>query len=191
MNTIETYIAYKFKAIILSKITIKKISDLPRINKLSFFFFLSLKKYKKNLLLFFIVMHLFFNSFSQKKKKEVQKFYVVFVSLKKKKWIQTFFLNFLNVFLAVLPVAELMLKYGVEKIERREKKLRLNYFHFPRISELEILYAKDAQLYIHTGNYKFQMDISFFTVFYIKDLLDFLLRMYRLPYYFKKKFILN
>jgi hypothetical protein len=184
MNMIETHCSYKFNSIVLSKLLLKRLFDLPKIIKLSFFFYVHIKKYKKNLLLFYIVISLFFGNLLIMKKKEIQKLYIFNVVLKKNK-IFVFFLNFVNVYLPLINITENILKCGI--LFSKNKMYRLNYLNFPSITELEVLYVAYEPLHLHVGEFKFQLDIYFYVGFYIKNLLDFLLRLYRFPCVFQYK----
>ena len=184
MNLIETHCVYKFNSIILSKLLLKRLFDLPKIIKLSFFFYVHIKKYKKNLLLFYIVISLFFGNLLIIKKKEIQKWYIFNVTLKKRK-ILFFFLNFVNVYLPLVNTTDSILKCGV--LFSTSKMYRLNYFNFPSITELEVLYVAYESLHSYVSEFKFQLDIYFYVGFYIKNILDFLLRLYRFPCVFKSK----
>jgi hypothetical protein len=180
MDLVGTYCIYNFNSIILSKLVLKQLLDLPIIKKISFFFFINKKKYKKNILLFFIVISLLFGDLLLIKKKEIQQCYIFNIILKKKK-VLNFFLNFINIYLPLINTTENLIKCGIHF----SNKYRLNYFHFPTIIELDKLYLAYDQVHIYLSKFQFQLDIYFFSVLYIKNILDFLLRIYRFPCYFK------
>lgn len=184
MNLLETYCIYNFNSIILSKLILKNRIDLPIIKKISFFFFINKKKYKKNILLFFILISLFFGDLFLIKKKEIQQYYIFHIILKKKK-ILNFFLNFVNIYLPLINITENIVKCGINISNKYI--YRLNYYHFPTITELDKLYISYDQIHLYVSKFQFQLDIYFFNVKYIKNILDFLLRLYRFPCFFKYK----
>jgi hypothetical protein len=185
MNLLDTYCNYKFNSIIVSKLVLKQLFDLPKIIKLSFFFFIQIKKYKKNLLLFYIVISLFFGSLIVIKQKEIRKNYIFNIVLKKKK-IKFFFISFVCVYLPLINVSENLIKCVIA-FSKANKIYRLNYSHFPTIMELDNFFTVYELTYYYVGDYRFQLDFYFYTMPYIKNNLDFLLRMYRLPSFFKYK----
>ena len=184
MNLIENYYKWNFNTIILSKTIIFSLRYLPKIKKLSLFFIVDIKQYKKNLLLFYILINLIFTGILLLKKKEIQNFYVFHLTLKKKK-IFFFLLNFINVYLPLLSIdPKLIIKKNISSCLFVKNKLllyRLNYFNFPIINELEILYQKSYLITKFIEAYKLQIDIYIKTSTYLKNTLEFIIRMYRVP----------
>lgn len=58
---------------------------------------------------------------------------------------------------------------------------RLNYFSFPVISELDLIYLDYEMIYNFINSYKFQLDIYIKIKLFIKDVGNFLFRFYRFP----------
>jgi hypothetical protein len=185
MNLLLTNCIYKINLITLSKITIKKTLDLPKIIKLSFFFYIDIKQYKKNILLFYIIVSLFFGNFLVLKKKEIRKIYILNIVLKKKN-IHGFLINFVLVYLPLTSITKNIVKRGII-LNVDSTTYRLSCLNFPTIAELDIFYMSCEKIYSYASSYKFQVDIYFYSKSYIKSLLDFLLRLYKFPCCFKTK----
>jgi hypothetical protein len=185
MDIIQTYCIYSFNSIILSKIILKSLIDIPNIKKLSLFYFINNKQYKKNLLLFYIIISLIFGGTVILKKKELQKLYIFNLTLKKKHCFN-FLLCFINVYLPLIDITENLLKTAtLPKLKKKELLYRLNYFHFPAIIELDPIYINCERIHNFVSNYRLQLDFYIKTCFYIKNVLEFIPRMYRFPCVFK------
>jgi hypothetical protein len=156
--------------------------NIPKIKKLSFIFILKIKQYKKNNLLFFILISLVFGNVLILKNKQNKELQIFNFTLKNTK-LKIFFFNFINIYLPIINTNENLVKQGISNT--RSKKIllyRLNYFSFPCIFELDLLYIKNEQIYNYISNYRLQLDIYIKTIYFLKNSLGFLLRMYKLPY---------
>ena len=187
MNLIENYYTWNFNNIIISKLLLNSKQSIPQIKKLSFIFILKMKQYKKNNFLFFILISLIFGNIlilKNKQNKELQIFNFVLKNSK----LKFFFFNFVNIYLPIINTNENLVKHSINNIHSKKLLLyRLNYFSFPCIFELDIFYIKNEQIYNYVSNYRLQLDIYLKTSYFLKNSLDFLLRMYRLPYKLAKK----
>lgn len=183
MNIIENYYFYSFNSIILSKIFINFLGNVPKIKKLSFFFIINVKQYKKNLLLFYIMISLIFGGVLILKRKELQGLQIFNVIIKKKK-IFLFFISFINFYLPLLSVVENSVKKGFSVSKSKKHSFffyRLNYFSFPVISEFDSIYLEHEMIYDFINSYRFQLDIYIKMGLLSKDSGEFLLRFHRLP----------
>jgi hypothetical protein len=189
MNFIENYYTWNFNAITISKIILKSSKIIPQIKKLNFFFLINQKQYKKNLLLFYIIVSLIFNTVLILKNKSLEGVQIFCFKLKKKK-IFNFLLLFVNIYLPLINIPQDIIKKNVLSFPLKKKTLlifRLNYFTFPSIYELDLIYRACEQIQNFINNYRLQLDIFIKTSFYVKHSLDFLIRMYRIPYVLKLK----
>lgn len=189
MNIFDNYYVYNFNSIILSKIVVKSLSVIPRVQKLSFIVIVNLKQYKKNLLLFYIVISIMFGGVFFLQRKVISGLQVFNIIISKKK-INKFLLVFIGFYLPWNPdllfvsIKNTIIKSPV--IFFNNKKIcfiySLNYLRFPIVSELELLYFEsDFVIYYFISYYRFQIDIYINKNFIIKDSGEFLLRLYRLP----------
>lgn len=159
------------------------IGNIPKIKKLAFFFLINIKQYKKNVLLFYIMLSLIFGGIFIKKKKENQGLHIFNIIIKKKK-IYYYLLSFVNIYLPLLSVIENYLKKGFLFSWNKHNNFllyRLNYFSFPVISELDLIYLDYEMIYNFINSYKFQLDIYIKIKLFIKDVGNFLFRFYRFP----------
>ena len=187
MCQIKNHSIYNFNSIISFKILLKSLFDFPRINKLVFFFIINSKQYKKNVVLFYIIISLMFGGLIIFKKKIINKVYVISLVLKKKK-ILKFLLSFINMYLPMISVPENVIKLSVLSSFYKNKKnilYRLNYFNFPSIYELEVIYTQYEFITDFINNYKLQLDFFIKTNLVLKNSIEFLPRMYRFPCLFK------
>lgn len=151
MSIVENYYLYNFNSIILSKIFINFLGNFPKIKKLSFYFIINNKQYKKNLLLFYIMISLIFGGILVLKRKEIQGLQVFKMKIKEK-FLLVFFFTFINLYLPLFSVAENSIKKSLFFLKYKKKKFflyRLNYFSFPVIPELDLVYL-DLCLYYLT-----------------------------------------
>ena len=187
MNLIENYYSWNINNIIISKITLKNFKNIPEIKKLYFIFIIKIKQYKKNFFLFFIMISLIFGNILILKNKQNKDLQLFSLKLKKKK-IKIFLLNFVNMYLPIINTNENLIKQSINCLRKNRILLyRLNYFSFPCISELDVFYAKNEQIYNFINSYKLQLDIYIKFPSYIKNSFEFLLRIYRLSYNLKLK----
>ena len=98
MNIFDNYYVYNFNSIILSKIVVKSLSVIPRVQKLSFIVIVNLKQYKKNLLLFYIVISIMFGGVFFLQRKVISGLQVFNIIISKKK-INKFLLVFIGFYL--------------------------------------------------------------------------------------------
>jgi len=183
MNSLQNYYYYCFNSIIISKIFINFLGDLPKIKKLSFFFIINIKSYKKNLLLFYIMISLIFGGSLILKRNESQGLQIFNIFIKKKK-IYIFFLLFINFYLPLLSTVENSLKKGFHFSKSKKQNFfyyRLNYFSFPVISEFDAIYLEYETIYDFVNSYRFQLDIYIKLALLSKDSGEVLLRFFRLP----------
>lgn len=75
------YFKYNFKSVMLSKMSVNKVTFLPKIKKVTFLFLVSFKEYKLFFCLFFIILSLFFGGLGSFKRKLVRQFLLVKVQL--------------------------------------------------------------------------------------------------------------
>jgi hypothetical protein len=187
MNLIENYYIWNFNNIIISKLLLNNTKNLPKLKKLSFIFILKIKQYKKNNFLFFILISLIFGNIlilKNEQNKDLQIFNFILKDTK----LKFFFFNFVNIYLPIINTNENLIKYSLNNINDNKILLyRLNYFSFPCIFELDIFYLKNEQIYNYVSNYRLQLDIYIKTTYFLKNSLNFILRMYRLPYKLSKR----
>jgi hypothetical protein len=184
MDLIQTHLTYNFNSIILSKIVLYAVSDIPKIKKLSLFYFINNKQYKKNILLFYVIISLILGGALTLKKKEVENIYIFKIVLIKKK-VNNFIICFINIYMPLIDIAENLLKQGILSKKKLGIIYRINFFHSPAIIELDSIYTNFESAYSFANNYRLQIDIFIKTKFYIKNLLEFVPRMYRVPCIFK------
>jgi hypothetical protein len=146
-----------------------------------------MKQYKKNNFLFFILVSLIFGNIlivKNKQGKELQIFNFILKNIR----LKFFFFNFVNIYLPIINTNENIIKNSVNNLNSSKILLyRLNYFSFPCIFELDKFYVKNEQIYNYVSNYRLQLDIYITTTRFLKNSLDFILRMYRLPYKLARK----
>jgi hypothetical protein len=182
VSLVENCYIYNFNSIILSKINIKSLCSLPKLKKVSFFFFISLKQYKKNIMLFYIIISLIFGGVVILKKKEVQGLQIFKLSIRKNKII-LFLIVYINLYLPLVNSVENTIKKCFLYVLNTKKNMafRLNYFSFPIIPEVNLLCLDFELFYNFISFYRFQIDFHFKVTFSLKDIGEFLLRLYRLP----------
>lgn len=182
MGLIENCYLYNFNSIILSKINIKSLRSFPELKKVSFFFFISLKQYKKNIMLFYIIISLIFGGVVVLKRKEVQGLQIFKLSIRKNK-ILFFLIIYINLYLPLVSNIENTIKKSFLYLLNTKTNIvfRLNYFSFPIIPEVDLLCLDFELFYNFISFYRFQIDFHFKVAFSLKDIGEFLLRLYRLP----------
>lgn len=182
MLVLNTFNFYNFKAILISKLFINFLGNIPKLKRLSFFFIIDIKQYKKNLLLFYIIICLIFGDILGIKKKEVQHFVIFNLNLTNRK-ITQFFYSFVSFYLPLLGFNQNSLKKGFFCYRKKESisVYRLSYFSFPVIAELDVICADYEMIYGFVNNYRFQLDVHIFISKFLKDSGEILLRFNRLP----------
>jgi hypothetical protein len=189
MGLLENYCKPKFNSLILSKTTIKSLKNYPELKYLFLFFLIDIKQYKKNTLLFYLVINLIFGGVSFTKKKSLNSL-LVFKLLVKKKKLFIFLESFVLFYLPLMSTSENTFKATVSFQKRYLSKtcvFRYNYFMFPAISELDLMYENYELLYDFITNFKLQLDVVIKQPNGGCSYGDTLLRMYRLPFSSKLK----
>jgi len=180
MNNLKFFYKKNFNSIILSKNIVTGLKKIPRFNKLVLFFIINLKQYKKNLYLFYILLSLLVGGGHYLKKKIINFLMLVEVSIKKEFYI--YLQKFVTFYLPILSSTENKIKESFFKSESIKKQYyRVNYFSFPVIPELDLIYEQQEMLYNFVSNYRLQLEL----VIECKDIKQaglFLARLYRLPY---------
>ena len=187
MSIIENYYFYNFNSIMLSKVFVNYLGGFTKIKKLVLYFIISAKQYKKNLLLFYIMLSLVLGGVLILKRKEIQGIQILSIELKNKS-IFLFLFSFINFYLPLLNIVDNTIKIAFALSSNKKHKFfiyRLNYFSFPVISELDVLFLDYELLYDFINAYKFQMDIYLKVMLLSKDSGELLLRLYRFPTTFK------
>ena len=187
MSLIENYYFYNFNSIMLSKVFVNFLGGFPKIKKLVLYFIISAKQYKKNLLLFYIMLSLVLGGVLLLKRKEINGIQIFSIELKNKS-IPLFLFSFTNFYLPLLNVVDNAIKIAFALSSNKKHKFyiyRLNYFSFPVISELDVLYLDYEMLYDFINAYKFQIDMYLKVMLFSKDSGELLLRLYRFPTTFK------
>ena len=142
MSLVENYFVYNFNSIIISKLFVNFLGSFPKIKKLIFFFIINIKQYKKNLLLFYIVISLIFGGVLILKRKEIQGLQIFNLMLKNKN-LFLFLFMFINFYLPLLNIVDNKVKKAFLLYNCKKQLFsiyRLNYFSFPVISELDVIY---------------------------------------------------
>ena len=161
MSSLENYCKPKFNSIIISKVSIKLLKNYPILKCLFLYFIINTKHYKKNILLFYIVINLIFCGVKFKKKNSQGSLVIFKLSVKKKK-LGAFLQSFINFYLPLLNTPEAVYKKTVNLRKKSSIGLyfyRFNYFTFPAISELDLMYEDFELLYDFISNFKLQLDI--------------------------------
>lgn len=65
--------------------------------------------------------------------------------------------------------------------KKKEFICRLTYFSFPTINELDVICYNYELIYNYINYYKFQLDFFFNIRYYIKNISDCVLRLYKFP----------
>jgi hypothetical protein len=183
MGLLENYCKPKFNSIIISKLSIKFLKNYPELKCLFLYFIISTKQYKKNILLFYLVINLIFGGIKFTKKKNKGSSMVFKFSVKKKKMFN-FLQAFVNFYLPLLNTSENVYKRVVSYKKKSMSTLslyRFNYFSFPAISELDLMYENFELLYDFITNFKFQLDVVIKHPNNFYNCGEVFLRMYKLP----------
>ena len=129
-----------------------------------------------------MIINLILEGASFKKKKSGQ-YIVLKISVLKKK-IFLFLQSFINFYLPLLSSPENIYKQTIAKkifFSVSTSLYRFNYFCFPPISELELIYEDFELIYDFVSNFKFQLDVFIKTPLKVKISGGLLLRMNRFP----------
>jgi hypothetical protein len=188
MSLIENYFLYNFNALIISKYFVNFLGSFPKIKKLVFYFIINIKQYKKNLLLFYIMLSLIFGGILILKRKEIQGLQIFIIELKKKK-IYFFLITFISFYLPLLNVVDNTIKKAFVLVKSKKEFFnlyRLNYFSFPVITELDVIYLDYEMIYDFINSYRFQIDVYMKMMLFSKDSGELFLRYYRVPINLKK-----
>jgi len=169
-------------SIISSKVFLKSNLIIPKIKKIVVFFILNMKYYKKNLLLLYIIINFCFYCNIISYSKEINNYQLLKFSLVKKKLL-IFFNNFILVYFPILDI-----DYNIIKKNTIKNQTNLNYFlycfsykNFPIIPESEFLRYTNEYIYTLISNYRIKFDIYLKNFYFIKNSLEFLIRIYRFP----------
>ena len=159
MDILRNFYVYNFNAIVLSKTSIGSFVGLK---KIVCFFIINVKVYKKNLLLFYIILNILFCERGILKKKSIDQLQIIKVVVKNKKSI--FLHKFVQFYLPILGTLENSIKLGTFCVGRRGYNLfkkivyRINYFAFPVIPELDLIYGEYEAIYNVVSTYRLQLD---------------------------------
>lgn len=168
----------------ISKTVTKALGQLPKIKRLTFSFMFNTKIYKKNLILFYIVLSLVFHEINILKEKDCQNIFFLYLKISEPKiWLTL--QNFVNVYLPLIQTKDNNIKTIVSSRRTRSLIFDVNYFSFPVIPELNLLYFKSDLIYKQVSFYRFQVRFYIQRSFFVKDFGEFLVRYQRLPYRFK------
>lgn len=192
MNNIENYYLYSFNYILLSKLCILSLRSFPQIKNLTLFFIINTKQYKKNLLLLYIIINLIFGGILVLKTNVINSLQIINLNVKKRK-IFFFLQAFIHFYLPLLNSTENVVKKAISFSTLKKSKnwiFRLNYFSFPVISELDLMYESYELIYNFVTNYKLQLDVFIKPANVLNGSNEFLLRMYKIPCVLQGKVLL-
>jgi hypothetical protein len=184
MGVLENYCKPKFNSIIISKTSIDSLKNYPELKCLFLYFIINTKQYKKNVLLFYVIINLIFGGIKFTKKNSTGSLFVFKLSIKKNK-MYSFLRSFVSFYLPLLNSSENVYKQTIVSFKQKSATslcfYRFNYFAFPAILELDLLYEDFELLYDFITNFKLQFDM---VVKHPKNgfnVGEILLRMYRFP----------
>lgn len=189
MGLLENYCVPKYNSILISKISIRSLKNYPKLKCLFLYFIIDIKQYRKNILLFYLIINLLFGGIKFTRKKSAVSLLIFKLSVKKKKMF-IFLESFVSFYLPLLNTSENIYK---KTISYRKESLidlcfyRFNYFTFPAISELDLMYEDFELLYDFITNFKLQLDMVVIQPKNGCNSGETLLRMYRLPCSVKSK----
>ena len=168
------------QSIISSKIMLRPYFYFPKIKKVVVFFILNTKYYKKNIILFYIIVNLCFYRVTVSHTQEINSFQILKFSLQKKK-ITAFFNSFITVYLPTLDSNQNCMKKSNLNKNTNSFIYRICYFNFPVIPESEFLCYTNEYIYNWINSYQIRFDFYLRNGSFIKNSLEFLFRLYRLP----------
>jgi hypothetical protein len=183
MKVLDNYCKKKYNSIIISKITISSVKNYPELKYLFLYFTINTKQYKKNILLFYLIINLIFGGIKFTKKNSIGTLLVFKLSVKKKRMF-LFLQSFVSCYLPLINTPENIYK---QTTSLRKKSLfslcfyRFNYFVFPAIPELDLMYEDFELLYDFITSFKLQLEII---IRHPKNVIssgETILRMHKLP----------
>ena len=182
---------YNYNSILISKLMVLNI--LPKINKVIIFIIIHNKLYKKSLILFYLVSSFIFGGFSPIHlfKKELSYFQITVKFSLKRLQLYSFICSFINIYLPLIGTADNITKYAIyynRFIYSDYCYYRINYFTFPFIPEMNLIYSLFNFIYDVIIGYKFQIDFFIYKGFCFTNSGESLIRMYRFPFKLKNKF---
>ena len=173
---------YYYRNIISSKLFLENCYNFPKIKKITIFFIINTKYYKKNLVIFYILLNFCFSGHILFYIAELNNYQVLNFFLKKKE-IYFFFKNFITFYLPTLELDQNNVKKIVVPCIKNNSKIlySLNYYNFPILPEFDYLFYINEQLYNIVNMYKTKINFYIKNYFFIKNSLECLLRIYRVP----------
>lgn len=177
----KSYLINKDNSIISSKVNLINYFTIPIIYKIIFFFIVNIKYYKKNILLFYIIINLSFSDIILSYNKELNKIYIFKFFINKNK-IKFFFFSFIYIYFPNFYINQNLLKYS-KNVNKKKFKLiyRFNYQNFPLVPESSVLYYNNEQIITLINAYQMIFDIYLNNNFFLKNSLEFLIRLEKLP----------
>jgi hypothetical protein len=177
---IENYCYNYHNSIISSKIILKKKINFPKIKKIVIFFIVNNKYYNKSILLFYILIYISFFSTILLYNKERNIYQILKLYLKRIK-ILNFLNNFIVVYLPTLDIDQNIIKKCIINLKMVTYVYRIMYIAFPAIPESEFFCYSNEFLYNIINSCQVVFDIYLKNNFFLKNSLDFLLRIHRFP----------
>ena len=176
----ENYCFNYCSSIISSKLNLILYSKFPKFKKIVVFFIINLKYYKKNVLLLYIVINLCFSCNLIFYNKEIQNYQILKFSLCNQK-IYQFFDSFINIYLPILEIDQNIIKKSIIARNKQFYTYRFDYFNFPVIPESDVLCYNNELIFNIINQYQIRFDAYLTSVRFIKNSLEFLFRLFRLP----------
>lgn len=176
----ENYYFEYCGSIISSKLTIMFYSKFPKFKKIVVFFIINLKYYRKNILLLYIIINLCFYCNLIFYNREIHNYQILKFSLRNKK-IYQFFDSFVNIYLPILEIDQNVIKKSTIVCDKQFYTYRFDYFTFPVIPESDVLCYNNELIFNIINQYQIRFDVYLTSVCFIKNSLEFLFRLFRLP----------
>ena len=176
----ENYCFEYCGSVISSKLILKCYFDFPKFRKIVVFFIINIRYYKKNIFLLYIIINICFYCNLIFYNKEINNYQVVKFSLRKKN-IYVFFNTFINVYLPILDRDQNIIKLSTIISYKPIQIYRFNYFNFPVIPESDFLCYNNENLVSVITTYQIRFDFYLKSFIFLKNSLEFLFRMFRLP----------
>ena len=178
---IENYY-YNYKtSIISSKLILKKQFIFPKIRKIEIFFIISIKYYNKIILLLYLLIHVCFFASILLYNKEKNNYQILKLFLYKKKIIN-FLNNFISVYLPVFEIDQNTIKKSITPLKNKKNFIyRIIYSNFPVLPEIDFLCYSNEHISNIISLCQIVLDFYLKKSFFIKNSLNFLLRLFRLP----------
>jgi hypothetical protein len=170
-------------SIISSKLVLKKQYNFPKIIKIVIFFIVNAKYYNKSILLLYLLIQLCFFAVLLLYNREIKNYQVLKLSLQKKKIIH-FLNNFTVVYLPIFDTGHNVIKKSTSNILKKKNLLlyRIFYYVFPLVPEVDFLFYSNEYIYNIINICQVVLDFYLKNNYFFKNTLDFLLRIYRLPF---------